>query len=141
MDRFKGEEVHHKTIMVIDDDKIMREMLERFLTVSGYNVCTAPNGIKLISNLKVNKPDLILLDVMMSWVNGFELCRIMKASDDFKDIPVIFISGCNTKEDLEKGFAAGCADYFTKPFDNFALLERIQSLLGEGPKTAQEGRL
>ena len=117
------------TIMVVDDDKTYREMLERLLAYAGYEVLAAPNGLKLLSILKVNHPDVILLDIMMSWIDGYKLCRIIKSTEEFRHIPVIFVSARNTKADIEKGFEAGCADYFVKPFDNERLLKRIRTLI------------
>ena len=89
----------------------------------------AANGIRLISSLHVDRPDVILLDVMMSWIDGFELCRSIKKNEEFKDIPVIFISACKTSEDVQKGIAAGAADYFTKPVDIERLIARINELV------------
>src|SRR5207248_2312363 len=82
----------------------------------------AANGLRLISTLHVDRPDLILLDVMMSWIDGFELCRAVKKNDEFRDIPVIFISAKKTANDIRTGLAAGASDYFSKPIDMERLL-------------------
>ena len=118
-----------RSILIVDDDKAMRDLLERLLTVAGYEVRTAANGLRLLSSLKVNRPDLIILDIVMSWVDGFELCRIIKKTEDFRHIPVLFLSGRDAEEDIRKGYAVGCADYLTKPVDNAVLLARVGSLL------------
>src|SRR5690242_20930999 len=81
-----------KKIIIVDDDRETREMLKMALELEGYEVSQAANGLRLISTLHVDRPDLILLDVMMSWIDGFELCRAVKKNDEFRDIPVIFIS-------------------------------------------------
>jgi len=79
--------------------------------------------------LHVDRPDLILLDVMMSWIDGFELCRAVKKNDEFRDIPVIFISAKKTAADIRTGLAAGAVDYFSKPIDMERLMARIAALV------------
>src|SRR5436309_3864053 len=105
-------------VTIVDDDRDTREMLTLALDLEGYDVAQAANGIRLISSLHVDRPDVILLDVMMSWIDGFELCRSIKKNEEFRDIPVIFISARKTPEDHQKGIAAGAADYFAKPVDS-----------------------
>src|SRR6202048_909576 len=102
-----------KKIIIVDDDRETREMLKMALELEGYEVSQAANGLRLISTLHVDRPDLILLDVMMSWIDGFELCRAVKKHDEFKDIPVIFISAKKTAADIRTGLAAGAADSFS----------------------------
>ena len=114
-------------VIIVDDDRDTREMLTLALDLEGYDVTQAANGIRLISSLHVDRPDVILLDVMMSWIDGFELCRSVKKNEEFRDIPVIFISARKTAEDLQKGTDAGAADYFTKPVD----IEKLMSRIGE----------
>lgn len=124
-----GEPDKKHSIMVVDDEKQIRDLLERLLSISGYEVLTAHNGLKLLSILKVNQPDLIILDIMMSWIDGFELCRIIKKTEQYQHIPVIFLSGRNAKEDIKHGYDVGCVDYITKPFDTGDLIKRIQAVL------------
>src|SRR5438270_751300 len=119
-----------KQKMAPDDDRETREMLKMALELEGYDVAQAANGLRLISTLHVDRPDLILLDVMMSWIDGFELCRAVKKNDEFRDIPVIFISAKKTASDIRTGLAAGAADYFSKPIDMERLLARIHALIG-----------
>ncbi|MBS2030891.1 MAG: response regulator [Deltaproteobacteria bacterium] len=116
-------------VTIVDDDRDTREMLTLALDLEGYDVAQAANGIRLISSLHVDRPDVILLDVMMSWIDGFELCRSIKKNEEFKDIPVIFISARKTPEDVQKGIAAGAADYFTKPVDIEKLIARINQFV------------
>jgi len=119
-----------KKIIIVDDDRETREMLKMALELEGYDISLAANGLRLISTLHVDRPDLILLDVMMSWIDGFELCRAVKKNDEFRDIPVIFISAKKTAQDIRTGLAAGAADYFSKPIDMERLLAKIASLIG-----------
>jgi len=124
-----GPAQRRRKVVIVDDDRETREMLTLALELEGYDVEQAANGLRLISSLHVDRPDLILLDVMMSWIDGFELCRSIKKNDEFKDIPVVFVSARKTGEDLSKGLAAGATDYFTKPVDIDRLTGRIREIL------------
>ena len=118
-------------ITIVDDDRDTRELLRDVLEGEGYDVTVVANGLRLISSLQVDRPDLVLLDVVMSWMDGFELCRAIKKNPDFQEIPVIFISARGAPTDLEEGFACGCADYLVKPLDLDVLRERIRVILGQ----------
>ncbi|MBK9516970.1 MAG: response regulator transcription factor [Anaeromyxobacter sp.] len=117
-------------IIIVDDDRDTREMLTLALELEGFLVGQAANGLRLISAMHVDRPDVILLDVMMSWIDGFELCRAIKKNPTFADIPVIFISARKSAEDEKTGLAAGAAAYFSKPIDMDGLVARIRALLG-----------
>src|SRR5262245_366788 len=119
-----------RKVAVVDDDRDVRELLGERLGQAGYEVKVASNGLRLISTLHVDRPDIILLDVMMSWIDGFELCRSLKRNDEFRSIPVVFISGKTSAEDLERGKQCGAVDYFPKPLDLHRLLERVKELIG-----------
>ena len=128
-----------KKIIIVDDDRETREMLKMALELEGYEVSQAANGLRLISTLHVDRPDLILLDVMMSWIDGFELCRAVKKNEEFNNIPVIFISAKKTASDIRTGLAAGAADYFSKPIDMERLLARIAALVEAAPAPTPPG--
>lgn len=117
-------------IVIVDDDRPTREMLQTALELAGYDTILAANGLRLISMMHVDRPDLILLDVMMSWIDGFELCRAIKRNDEFRGIPLVFISGKKGEEDVKRGLECGAIDYFTKPLDMERLLARIEEILG-----------
>jgi DNA-binding response OmpR family regulator len=121
-------------ITIVDDDRDTREMLKLALEAEGYEVGVVSNGLRLISTLKVDQPDLVLLDIIMSWIDGFDLCRAIKKNPDFKEIPIIFISARAEPEDIRLGFDCGCVDYFTKPLDLTKLIARIREILGETPE-------
>jgi DNA-binding response OmpR family regulator len=118
-------------IIIVDDDREAREVLALALELEGFEAKQAANGLRLVSSLHVDRPDLILLDVNMSWIDGFELCRAVRKNETFKRLPVVFISGRSKKEDLRRGLEAGGDDYFVKPFDFNRLLGRIRELLAE----------
>jgi DNA-binding response OmpR family regulator len=117
-------------VIIVDDDRDTREMLTMALELEGFEVGGAANGLRLISAMHVDRPDVILLDVMMSWIDGFELCRAIKKNETFADIPVIFISARKSGEDERSGIEAGAVDYFTKPLDVDRLIARIREILG-----------
>ncbi|MDC0708802.1 response regulator [Stigmatella sp. ncwal1] len=116
-------------IIIVDDDRDTRELLALALESENFEVSSAANGLRLISSLQLRRPHLILLDVNMSWIDGFELCKAVKKNESFRDIPVIFISGRGEPEDRRRGMDAGAADYFVKPLDLNKLINRIRALI------------
>ncbi len=116
-------------VIIVDDDRDTREMLTLALELEGFDVGQAANGLRLISAMHVDRPDVILLDVMMSWIDGFELCRAIKKNETFHDIPVIFVSARKSAEDERVGYEAGAIDYFSKPLDMDRLVARIREIL------------
>ncbi len=123
-------------VTIVDDDRETRDMLELALRHKGFDVLQAANGLRLISTLCVDEPDVILMDVNMSWIDGFELCRAVHASEKFGRIPVVFVSARSSAADKKRGLAAGAADYFTKPVDMDTLVGRIRELLPGGKRGA-----
>ena len=116
-------------LIIVDDDRETREMLTLALELEDFSVSEAANGLRLISALHVDRPDLILLDVMMSWIDGFELCRSIKKNPQFSEIPIVFISGRGSSEDRRMGLEAGATDYFTKPLDMDRLMDRLREII------------
>jgi DNA-binding response OmpR family regulator len=118
-------------VIIVDDDRETRELLQSALELRGFRVSQAQSGLRLISYLHVDRPDLIVLDVMMSWIDGFELCRAIKRNADFRDIPVVFVSGRSDPSDVAEGLACGAAAYFVKPIDVDELLRKCEELTAE----------
>ena len=116
-------------VTIVDDDRDTRELLSFALESEGFEVNAAANGLRLISSLQLKRPDAILMDVNMSWIDGFELCKAVKKNEQFRDIPVIFVSGRGEPEDRRRGVEAGAADYFVKPLDLNALIKRLRELI------------
>jgi DNA-binding response OmpR family regulator len=115
---------------VVDDDRDIRDGLRSALCDEGYAVTVVPNGLRLLSVLQVDRPDLIVLDVMMSWIDGFELCSALKRNSEYRDIPVLFISAKTAQTDIEHGLSCGAVDYVTKPFELPELLDKIEHIIG-----------
>ncbi len=118
-----------RKVIIVDDDRETRELLNLALSREGFDVSEAANGLRLISNLHVDRPDLILMDVNMSWIDGFELCRSVRKNPQFHDIPIVFISGRTAPSDIKRGLDAGASDYFTKPVELRRLVKRIHELI------------
>lgn len=109
--------VDTRSILVVDDDEIMRSALKRILENEGYKVILAVDGLELSKILETTRFDMILLDVNLPWVDGYELCRLIKDHHALKDVPLVLVSARKSKQDIQAGFDAGCNDYVTKPFD------------------------
>ncbi|MGM3309130.1 ATP-binding response regulator, partial [Anabaena sp. WFMT] len=120
---------NRKTILVVDDDLNIRELLRQQLENEGYNVREAKDGVDAIHQIKTSRPDLILLDVMMPQINGFDVAAVLKNDPQTADIPIIMLS---IIEDKERGYHIGIDRYLTKPINTEKLLGEIGSLLSQG---------
>ncbi len=114
------------TILVVDDTPTNIQVLFDVLSGSGYRVAIAKTGESALKRLQDHLPDLILLDVMMPGIDGFEICQRLKANDHTKDIPVIFMTALSESVDRVKGLKLGAVDYITKPIQHEEVLARIQ---------------
>ncbi|MEI6609672.1 MAG: response regulator, partial [Deltaproteobacteria bacterium] len=112
-------------ILCIDDDREVRNLLEKILTVAGYTVISAVDGRQGLIEARNNKPDLILLDVMMPGMEGFSVCSQLQADQETAYIPVIFLTALGGEEDRTKAFAVGAVDYLAKPAPKEILLAKV----------------
>ena len=115
-------------VLVVDDDPSIVELLTFTLTLEGYAVMAAANGMEAISAAQVDRPDVMLLDVMMPLMDGFAVVRALKRFDDTRDIPVVILTA-RAARDLESGDSAGADGYLTKPVDVARLLGEISRVL------------
>lgn len=118
-----------KTILVVDDVPVNIKLLSTYLSSEGHTVISAKDGQQALDKVYENTPDLILLDVMMPKINGFEVCKKLKSSENTKFIPVIMLTALNDLENKIKGIDSGADDFITKPFNRMELLARVRSLL------------
>ncbi|OGS27597.1 MAG: hypothetical protein A2297_03550 [Elusimicrobia bacterium RIFOXYB2_FULL_48_7] len=120
-----------KKILAVDDDEGILETLRMLLESKGFEVTTISHGTKALELFKTkgNRPDLILLDVMMPEIDGYKICRILKYNDEHKHIPIIMLTGMSHSKNKLLGFASEADDYVTKPFDHDHLLQKINKLL------------
>jgi PleD family two-component response regulator len=113
-------------ILVVDDNEVNLELLVAMLESEHYVVSTATDGFEALAKIAAEKPDIVLLDVMMPELDGFEVCRRIKADPTMADIPVIIVTALSDVDDLVRGFEAGPDDFVTKPFDFLALMARVR---------------
>lgn len=116
-------------ILVVDDTPENLKLLSAILTESGYKVRPVTNGQRALDAVEMNPPDVILLDILMPEMDGYEVCRRLKQSRNSRDIPVIFLTALNDPASQVKGFEVGAFDYITKPFDEQTVLARIENQL------------
>ncbi|MDX9789055.1 MAG: two-component system response regulator [Desulfobacterales bacterium] len=117
------------TIMLVDDTPANLHLLENMLQSRGYKIVEFPNGEMALRAIAKNPPDLILLDILMPEMDGFEVCRRLKADEKLKDIPVLFISAMDDTINKVKAFSQGGVDYVTKPFQEEEILARLTTHL------------
>jgi two-component system alkaline phosphatase synthesis response regulator PhoP len=118
-------------ILVVDDEIYIVHILDFSLGMEGYEVITALDGEQALERMKSEKPDLVVLDIMMPKLDGYEVCKSIKSNPTTKQTPVILLSAKGRNVDQKLGFDVGADDYITKPFSPRKLVERINQLLGQ----------
>ena len=113
-------------ILIVDDVEAIRFILRNIIVEMGYQPVLAENGVQALKIFPKCRPQLILLDISMPEMDGFEFCKIMKSNADSRDVPIIFISAFDDESDIEKGFSLGGEDYVTRPF----IPEEIKARVG-----------
>ncbi len=113
------------TILIVDDEVSGRDTLEAILEPEGYILVMAENGYQAIEKALLTKPDVILLDVMMPGMNGFEVCRRIRAEKQLAEIPILFLTALDDRQSLLNGLEAGADEFISKPFDRFELRARL----------------
>ena len=127
---------NRRKILIVDDERYILHILDFSLGAEGYEVITAGDGEQAVERSRSDKPDLIVMDIMMPKMDGFEACKAIKADPDTRNIPVIMLTAKGREVDKKRGLDAGADEYLTKPFSPAKLIERVQVVL-DG--TVQEG--
>ncbi len=131
LDQFRDakKKLEPKNLLIIEDDESMRSAYQRVFSSEGYLLKMAADATELTKVLDDQVVDLIILDVGLPWINGFELGQLLKEHKDLKKIPLVFISASASQEDMKKAFEIGADDYIKKPFDIEKLKKTISTLL------------
>ena len=121
--------ITNKKILIIEDDKDIRDLISFNLSKNGYKTILSKDGEKGIEKAKNEKPDLVLLDLMLPGIHGLDVCKILKTDSSLNKLSIIMLTALGQEEDIIKGLEAGADDYITKPFSFKILFARIKSVL------------
>lgn len=117
------------TVLVVDDDEMNREIMEAFLQIDHYQVLIASTGQRALELTALHRPNLILLDVNMPDMSGYDICKAIRNNEATRAIPIIIVTGYSSKEDREAALGSGANEFISRPFDAENLLERIRALI------------
>ncbi len=118
-------------ILIVEDDGTIRAMQSRILSGAGHEVIEAKDGASALAAIKENVPDLVILDVMMAGLSGFEVARLLRAQPSTATIPVLFVTSRTSASAMDEGLEAGGSAYLTKPFSSSRLLQIVDKLLAD----------
>ena len=119
-----------KKILVVDDSRTILMMQSMILRKGPYDVVVANDGAEAVEKALAERPDLILMDVVMPRMTGFEACRVLRSRDETRAIPIILVTTRGEGDNVETGYASGCSDYVTKPINGAELLAKVRDQLG-----------
>lgn len=118
-----------KKVLIVEDEPDIAENLKARLALEGYRIVVASDGKTGVEKARKEKPDLILLDVMMPLLNGFEACKILKGDERTRAIPILVLTALPHVDDAEKAFDAGANDFLNKPYTNERLMQKVHKYL------------
>lgn len=118
-------------ILIAEDERDIRDLVAFTLRFAGYEVIPASNGEEAVNLVPKEKPDLILMDVRMPRMTGYDACRILKADPEMKDIPIVFLSAKGQESEIQTGMDVGAEEYMLKPFAPDQLTERVKAILAK----------
>lgn len=130
-----------ETILVVEDDEDIQELIRVNLLKEGYRAVTASSGEEGLKAAKASVPDLVLLDLMLPGLDGLEVCRMMKAEPSIRDVPIVMVTAKGEESDVVAGLELGADDYVTKPFSAKVLLARVRAALRRTRKRPDEGEV
>ena len=125
-------------ILIVDDEPSIVVPIQFLMEQQGYNVLVAENGESALDIIYKYKPDLILLDIMLPRIDGYEVCEIVRLDPRYRDIKIIFLTAKGREVEIAKGLALGADAYITKPFSNTELVTKVKELLAITHETAEE---
>ncbi len=118
-------------ILIAEDEPDIRELVAFMLRFAGYEVMAASNGEEAVQAATHDIPDLVLMDVRMPRMTGYDACRIMKANPNLQDVPIVFLSAKGQEAEIQSGLEAGAEEYLLKPFSPDELTNRVRSILSK----------
>lgn len=118
-------------ILVVEDEESLLKLESILLTSKGYLVTGVMDGRAALEEIKTNRPDLVILDIMLPEIDGFEVCRRIKENNETKSIPVVMLTAKKSNQDVERGRQVGADAYITKPFRSARVMEVIEGLIGK----------
>jgi DNA-binding response OmpR family regulator len=127
-----------KEILIVDDEPSIVVPIQFLMEQQGYTVMVAENGESALDIIYKYKPDLILLDIMLPRIDGYEVCEIVRLDPRYRDIKIIFLTAKGREVEIAKGLALGADAYITKPFSNTELVSKVKKLLAITHETAEE---
>lgn len=119
----------HEGILIVDDNEQNLELLHAYLDEMGGPIRLARDGLEALESIEKDAPDIILLDIMMPRMSGYQVCEKIKKNPDTRDIPIIMVTALNEVGDVERAVDAGADDFLTKPVNKLELITRVKSLL------------
>jgi twitching motility two-component system response regulator PilG len=129
----KGHPMNKNRILIVEDEESLLKLESILLSSKGYQVFGATDGRTALGEVDHIKPDLILLDIMLPELDGFEVCRLIKVNPETSGIPVVMLSAKKNRQDIERGAQVGADAYVTKPFKSAKVIEVIESLINRVP--------
>ena len=121
-------------ILIAEDERDIRDLITFTLGFAGYEVVAAANGEEAVTLARQEIPDLVLMDVRMPRMTGYDACRLMKANPDLQDVPVVFLSAKGQETEIQSGLDAGAEEYLLKPFSPAELTNRVKGILSRHGK-------
>ena len=122
--------MQRRRILLVDDSRTVQMITRTLLAREAYDVAVAPDGAEGVRMALADPPDLILMDVVMPRMDGFEACRVLRSHEETRSIPIIIVTTRGESANVEAGESCGCSDYVTKPINAAELLAKIRSQLG-----------
>ena len=141
LSKYKAAPVVGSKVLLADDNQQNCELLDAYLSDEGYEISMAFDGQQTLDKVAENQPDLILLDIMMPRLSGYEVCQQLKQDKRTKDVPILMVTALAEQADIEKAVEAGCDDFLSKPVNSLELKTRVRSLLRVRHLTNERDRL
>jgi CheY-like chemotaxis protein len=129
-----GRDHGRRNVLLVDDDPLILEILRTILDLEEFEVTTVADGRQALASVAASRPDVVVCDVMMPEVDGFEVCRTLKSQPTTADLPVILLTARDRPEDRQAGEDAGCDAYLTKPFSPLQLIDVIRDVRADGQR-------